>query len=168
MAPSSCTRQPGAQDNGGALNTTPTPCMPWPGLRDDNGGLKPASPPRTRQSGARDNGSTLNTTSPPCLPQSKLLDGCTRPKTAPPPQSRRLCARDNSGALNTTPPLCTWRPGARDKDGALSHCHGCDLNAPIFALFLRIFILCFRAATVVAKYGLFSARLQHVHGLYLV
>jgi hypothetical protein len=47
-------------------------------------------------------------------------------------------------------------------------CHGCDLNAPIFALFLRIFILCFRAATVIAKYGLFSARLQHVHGLYLV
>jgi hypothetical protein len=47
-------------------------------------------------------------------------------------------------------------------------CHGCDLNAPIFALFLRIFILCFRAATVVAKYGFFSARLQHMHGLYLV
>jgi hypothetical protein len=47
-------------------------------------------------------------------------------------------------------------------------CHGCDLNAPIFALFLHIFILCFRAATVVAKYGLSSARLQHVHGLYLV
>jgi WD40 repeat protein len=47
-------------------------------------------------------------------------------------------------------------------------CHGCDLNAPIFALFLRIFILCFRAATVVAKYSLFSARLQHVHSLYLV
>jgi hypothetical protein len=47
-------------------------------------------------------------------------------------------------------------------------CHGCDLNAPIFALFLRIFILCFRAATVVAKYSLLSARLQHVHDPYLV
>jgi hypothetical protein len=48
------------------------------------------------------------------------------------------------------------------------HCHGCDLNALIFAIFLHIFPLCFRAATVVAKYTPFSTRLQHVHDLYLV
>jgi hypothetical protein len=33
-----------------------------------------------------------------------------------------------------------------------SICHGCDLNVLIFAIFLRIFPLCFQAATVVAKY----------------
>jgi hypothetical protein len=38
-------------------------------------------------------------------------------------------------------------------------CHRCNLNAPIFALFSHIFILCFRATTVVAS----TVPLAHVY-----
>jgi hypothetical protein len=45
------------------------------------------------------------------------------------------------------------------------NCHGCDLDASIFALFLRIFILCSQAPTSLAFYGLFSARPPHAWSL---